>query len=130
MTGTLLAASYIHVCGRLDPNIDQCIINSVNSLKEELCNGIPELKVPPIEPLIIDKIAMTETNNNKIYLKDLVVNGLCDFDITSFHLDLEKNSFDIDISFKHIHINATYDFDVRILVPIVQQGKIAITTGT
>jgi spore coat polysaccharide biosynthesis predicted glycosyltransferase SpsG len=98
-------------------------------MKHKLCAGIPELSVPPIEPIVIDKIVILDSPNSKLRLSNLIINGLCDYNVTSFHMDLEHNRYDLDLSFKHLLINATYDFDVRLLVPIAQKGNVFITTG-
>ncbi|CAL1681948.1 unnamed protein product [Lasius platythorax] len=68
--------SYINVCGRKDPNLDQCIVDNVNNLK-----------------------------------------------------NIDKLHFDVKISFGLLQLNSTYDFDVRIVVPIAQKGLVYITTN-
>ncbi|XP_029677517.1 uncharacterized protein LOC115244200 [Formica exsecta] len=120
--------SYINVCGRRDPNLNQCIINNVNDLKSKICEGIPELDVPPNNPLVIDELVISDTTNTKLYMRDTKVGGLCDFTIKFFNFDLNTLHFDANISFGLIQMNATYDFDVRILVPIAHKGQVYITT--
>ncbi|EZA47288.1 hypothetical protein X777_16539 [Ooceraea biroi] len=128
MIETFLAASYIHVCGRRDPNINQCILDNVNNMKDKLCMGIPELSVPAFEPVIIDKLVVADTPNTKFYLKNVVINGLCDFDVKSLQSDLKKNHFKVDLILNHIIINATYDIDARIVIPINQKGDAFVKT--
>jgi len=129
MIGIFLAASYIHVCGRRDPNLDQCIVDSVKNMKSKMCAGIPELSVPSIDPVNIKKITILDSPSSKLYLRDITIVGLCDYDVSFFHIDLEQNHFDINMLFKHIEINVTYDLSMHILVPIAQKGKALITTG-
>ncbi|XP_070156788.1 putative beta-carotene-binding protein [Polyergus mexicanus] len=124
----LAIASYINVCGRRDPNLNQCIINNVNNLKSKICEGIPELDIPSNDPVVIDELVISDTANTKIYLRDIKVGGLCDFIIKFFHFDLNTLHFNGNISFGLIRANATYDFDVRILVPIAHKGQVYITT--
>ncbi|OXU30232.1 hypothetical protein TSAR_013149 [Trichomalopsis sarcophagae] len=52
------AAPYIKVCKRSDPNINACITNSIEDLREKLATGIPELEAPAIEPLNLDQIRL------------------------------------------------------------------------
>ncbi|XP_024877741.1 uncharacterized protein LOC112458370 [Temnothorax curvispinosus] len=120
--------SYIHVCGRQNPNLDQCITNSINDMKDNICKGIPELQSPPIEPFFVDKIAISDVDNAKLYLRDATITGLCDFTINSLHIDLDKLHFDIGVIFKKVFLNGTYDFDVHVLVPFVQKGPVFLTT--
>lgn len=54
----LIAASYIKPCKKSDPNIDQCITNTIEGLRGKLKEGIPELDVPAIEPLTLEQIRL------------------------------------------------------------------------
>lgn len=120
--------SYINVCGRKNPNLDQCILNNIDNIKHKICEGIPELDIPPNDPLVLETLAISDTTDNKLYMRDTKVKGLCDFTIHSFHFDINKLHFDAKLSFGLLQMNSTYDFDVRILVPIVQKGLVYITT--
>ncbi|XP_018307396.1 uncharacterized protein [Mycetomoellerius zeteki] len=116
--------SYIQVCGRRDPNLDKCIINSIDNLKDRICKGIPELDSPPLVPFIIKQITISDTDNAKLYLKDAVITGLCDFDLNFLHMDIDTLHFNLDLLFKHVHLNGTYDFDIKVLVPFVHKGPV------
>lgn len=117
------------MCGRRNPNIDKCILDNIENLKGKICAGIPELDVPSNDPLYLDKLTIADSNNVKLYVKNSAVSGLCDFDIKNFTMDLDTLRFNIKISFNRIYMNTTYDFNIRILVPIGYQGKVYITTG-
>lgn len=56
-------ASYIKVCNRKDPEINKCVLNSIEQLRDKLTTGIPELSVPPIEPLILNHIRLLRGPN-------------------------------------------------------------------
>lgn len=98
-------------------------------MKDKLCKGVAEINVPPLEPLVIDKLVISETANNKIYLNNVQITELCDFNINSFSVDLDKTTIDCDVSFNRLYLNGTYDIDVRILVPIVHKAPIYLTSG-
>ncbi|KYN16234.1 PREDICTED: uncharacterized protein LOC108764352 isoform X3 [Trachymyrmex cornetzi] len=119
--------SYIHVCGRRDPNLDKCIVNSIDNLKDPICKGIPELNSPPLVPFFMKQITISDTDNAKLYVKDVEMTGLCDFVINSFHIDIDKLHFNMDLLFKHVGFNGTYDFDIKVLVPFVHKGPIYLT---
>lgn len=124
------AASYIHVCqNSRDPILNQCILENVNNLKDKICEGIPELDIKPNNPLILEKLIISDTANSKLYIRNAQVSGVCDFIVKYLHTDMDKLHFDVDLLFRKIQMNATYDFDIRLLVPIVQQGLVYITTG-
>jgi len=124
-----LTASYIHVCGRKDPNLDQCIVNNIENLKDKLCEGIPELNIQSVNPLVLDKLTIYDTSNTKLYVKDVQVTGLCDFVVNFLHIDIDKFHFDVDLLFKQIQINGTYDLNMQLLVPIIHKAKVYVTTG-
>ncbi|XP_011706856.1 PREDICTED: juvenile hormone-binding protein-like [Wasmannia auropunctata] len=120
--------SYINICGRKDPNLDQCILNNIENLKDKICEGIPELDIRSTNPLLLDQLVIFDTPNTKLYIKDSKVTGLCDFTINSLHMDIDKLHFDVDLLFKQIQINSTYDLNLQLLVPIANKGQVYIST--
>lgn len=99
-------------------------------MKTNICKGIPELDVPSNDPFIIDKLALSDAPNIKLYIKNVQVTGFCDFDITNFKADIDTLHYDFDIAFNQIRANTSYDFNIHLLlVPIVQQGQLYITSG-
>lgn len=117
------------MCGRRDPNLDQCIANNIDNLKDKLCDGIPELGVPPGNPYTLDELRISDTPNTKVYVRDLKVTGICDFVVNFLHTDLDRLHFDIKLLFKQIQVNTTYDFNIHLLVPIAYKGLVYITIG-
>ncbi|XP_012214458.1 protein takeout-like [Linepithema humile] len=126
---TAAIPSYIHVCGRKDPNIDKCVVNSIDYLRSKICEGIPEMNVTPLRLFHVSKLIISDTDNAKLYLKDMQIFKLCDFVINNLHIDLDKNNFSIQVLFKDIFVNATYDFDIRVLVPITTTGQVSLSAG-
>ncbi|XP_071579346.1 uncharacterized protein [Temnothorax nylanderi] len=120
-------SSFFPACSRRDPNIEKCILNNMDNFKDKLCEGIPELNIPPNDPFIVDKLVISETPDIKLYNKNMQIRGLCDYNVSYFHADMENFHFDLDLVFNHIRVNTTYDFDIRILIPIVQKGPLYIT---
>lgn len=100
-------------------------------MKSKICTGIPELNIPPNEPIIIDNLIIHDTNNVKLYLRDIKIYGFCDFIINSFHKegDIDKLHFDFNINIKHVRMNTTYDINLHILTQIACKGRIQITVG-
>lgn len=117
------------MCNRRDSQLDLCIVNNVDNIKDKICEGIPELNIPPNNPFVLDKLIISDIPNSKISLEDVKVTGLCDFVIKYFHTNLDTLHFDVEIVFKRIQINGTHQFDIRLLVPIVNNGPIYITTS-
>lgn len=118
------------MCGRRNPNLDECIVSSVNNLRDKLCEGISEMNVTPLQRLQLSTLVISETDNVKLYMKNSQLSGLCDYVINNFHIDLNKNHFDLQASFKNVLLNSTYDFDIRVLVPIATTGAFSLAAGT
>ncbi|KAL6255413.1 hypothetical protein P5V15_013748 [Pogonomyrmex californicus] len=122
--------SYINVCGRRDPNINQCILDNINNLKSKICEGLPDLDIPPNDPFIIDKIVISDTPNIKLYIRNAQVSGLCDFTIKSLHADIDNLNYDVDLLFHEIRGNTISDFNISLLsTPIAYKGQLYIAAN-
>ncbi|XP_043274346.1 putative beta-carotene-binding protein [Venturia canescens] len=119
---------YIKVCGRRNPNLDQCILKSVEGLREKLRTGMPELNVPPLEPMILKGFPLSETETFRAYAENVKLTGLTNFEVKSFHNDLDKNQLNMHVVFKRIDLDADYDINAKILVPIKGKGPIHIVS--
>lgn len=53
-------APFLKICHRNDPNLNECVKQSVNSLRPYLKTGIPELQIPPCEPLQVPQIEISQ----------------------------------------------------------------------
>lgn len=120
--------SYIPVCGMKNPKLDECIENSVIALREKLRQGIPELDIPPAEPLKIDQMKLMDQPNFKAIASDIKLVGLLTYKINHLHFDMEKQQIDIDVNFDNIKLDALYDVNAKIIVPIVGKGPITLST--
>ncbi|KAJ8951214.1 hypothetical protein NQ318_010241 [Aromia moschata] len=49
---------YIKICKRNTPNLAECIVDSIYALRPKLVEGLPELGVPPFEPLPLDRVEL------------------------------------------------------------------------
>ncbi|XP_011706855.1 PREDICTED: uncharacterized protein LOC105462030 [Wasmannia auropunctata] len=114
--------SFIHVCSRNDPKIEQCIVNNINNLKSKICKGIPELDIPSNDPFVVEKIVLVEASDIKLYIKNAQITGFCEFEIKYFRADIDNLHYYIELTFDQIQGNTTYDFDIRLLVPIAREG--------
>ncbi|XP_011689932.1 PREDICTED: uncharacterized protein LOC105451267 [Wasmannia auropunctata] len=119
--------SYIHVCGRKNPNYNECILDSANIAKSRVCTGMPEFDIPPSEPLIIDKIIIFNTNNLKLNLEDVKVTGFCNFEIKSVNTSSDRLHLKMNVVQKHIDVHSKYDVDIRILVSLVNKGLVNVS---
>lgn len=120
-------APYIKVCGRKNPQLNQCIKNSVESLRTKLRTGIPELNVPALEYLEIEEgLPLANSNEIKASAKQVKLLGLPGFIINDIKMDLDTKSIDIDVSFKQVQLEGDYDVTAKIIVPVSGKGPIKI----
>ena len=53
-------ATFLRICHRSDPYLNDCIKRSVESLRPYLKTGIPALNIPPCEPLNVPEIELSQ----------------------------------------------------------------------
>ncbi|XP_012536725.1 uncharacterized protein LOC118646180 [Monomorium pharaonis] len=120
--------SYIHPCSRKDPNYDQCIVDNLISTREKVCTGMPEFNIPPIEPLLVKKMVIYDTDSLKLHLKDTKIYGFCDFAVNFVHTNSDRLHIDFELLLKALRLESVYEFDIRILVPLANKGLVTIST--
>lgn len=54
------SASFLKVCHRTDPKLNDCLKQSVENLKPFLKTGIPEFGIPSCEPLEIPEVILDQ----------------------------------------------------------------------
>ncbi|XP_044743482.1 protein takeout-like [Chrysoperla carnea] len=110
---------YIKVCKRSEPNVNDCIRNSVEQIRPKLLEGIPELEVPPIEPMEIPEVSLTrgpKSANIEALISNVRVWGPANFVIQTLESDLENNKFDFKILLPKLYFEGKYNLNARILL--------------
>uniref|UniRef100_A0A8D8PRP8 Circadian clock-controlled protein n=1 Tax=Cacopsylla melanoneura TaxID=428564 RepID=A0A8D8PRP8_9HEMI len=116
----ILAAipDYIHICNRDDPLAHICINNSIEALRTKLAEGIPELDVPPIEPLIIPTIGLRRGTRGAEFsanMSGISVWGCSSFRIDELKTDLDKNIFDFKLTLPKLKFSGKYSVNTNVL---------------
>ena len=124
-----LAASYMKICGRKNPNLSQCALNSAEGLREKFKTGMPEIGAPPLEPLYLEGFPIYETEQLRSYMRNVKISGLTDYVVKNMKIDLEKNTIDVGVTYRKVIIEADYDVITKIIMPIEGHGPIKIQTG-
>ncbi|XP_017797347.1 PREDICTED: uncharacterized protein LOC108578507 [Habropoda laboriosa] len=119
--------SYFQICGARNPKLDDCVIESVAALTGKLREGIPDLDIPPSEPLIISKVVLADIPNFQAIGTNIKLRGVSNYHINHLHVDLKKQQIDIDVNFPENRMEAIYNVTAKILVPIVGQGPIYLS---
>ncbi|XP_058803122.1 uncharacterized protein LOC131671030 [Phymastichus coffea] len=120
--------SYMKVCGRRNPKLNECVKDSVLQLKPKLQSGIPELDVPSLEPLYFDEVILATLPDFTAVAKNLTLNGLSNFEIRHLNIDLEKNRIDLELLLAKVLMKSDYNVKARIIVPINEKGPIDLTS--
>lgn len=114
--GTL--PSYIKVCKANEPDLAKCIIDSVNALRPYLEKGIPELDVPPLEPLLLDEIKLRSgPSSTKIdaNFTNVKVWGPSTYQILELKPDVKNMIFAFKILIPELKFKGNYEIDMNIL---------------
>lgn len=95
-------------------------IELLRSNKEKnLTSGIPELLIPPCEPLSIPEIRIKQ-NAGAIRMEciysDVVISGLSNFTIRKVHVDKLSGSFRIDFWFPMLKMSSKYHINGKVLL--------------
>ncbi|CAB0032140.1 unnamed protein product [Trichogramma brassicae] len=121
-------SSYIEVCGRRNPKLDQCVVDSAMKLVPKLKGGLPELDVPPLEPLEIEELPMADLDSFKASATDVKVRGMSNFTIKNLKVKLQDHKIHIEVVFPRIQLNSDYNVKAKILVPIAEKGPIELVS--
>ncbi|XP_070493619.1 protein takeout-like [Chironomus tepperi] len=119
--------SFIQKCSRKDPQLNTCLKNSFNGLKPYLISGIPEIGLPPMEPLKIDLLGL-ENNAGNIRIKGLFTNvvntGASNFTVKEVRSDFNKFRLDLGIFIPIIKSRGRYEVNGQVLLlPILSNGE-------
>ncbi|KAL1140558.1 hypothetical protein AAG570_000488, partial [Ranatra chinensis] len=119
-------ASFIKICHRSDPNLDDCVKKSVEAIRPYLNLGIPELGIPPCEPLRIPEIIMNQGRGAvaiQSRYSNINIYGPTQFDLKSLKLDPESGQVKIKLWLPSLYMVSDYDIKGRILMlPIDGKG--------
>lgn len=123
------SAGYIKLCKKNDPNLSSCWANTFQSLVPYLVKGIPELDLPPIEPLIIPGLEINPTLFGQtplmLNVKNLTFNGIRDLSVKDVNVDLDKLVFKFKIFIPLFTLNATYNIKGDLGVAVLDSSGLA-----
>ncbi|XP_060517808.1 uncharacterized protein LOC132696791 [Cylas formicarius] len=108
--------SYLKLCNRNDPNLSKCINENVEIIRPKLKQGIPELFIPSLDPLLISRATLDSGNAFKATFTNIELFYADKFHLHNFDMDLEKYKVDIKIGFPTLRIKSIYNINGRLLV--------------
>ncbi|KAJ3654883.1 hypothetical protein Zmor_014036 [Zophobas morio] len=107
---------YLTLCSRHDPNLNECVKNAVEQLRPHLALGVPELLLPPMDPLVLPEAGLSSGDNFKASFKNIQIYYANEFRIDNLNVNLDKYHIDLELSFPRLRILSQYNIDGRILV--------------
>lgn len=115
-----MSASFITKCKRNYPEVNKCLLQRTEELKPHLEKGIPELKLPPMKPLIIPKIEIRTGNGgpSDFYVKfenmriDHLLEGT---ELKELDFNIDNNKIDLTLFIPKLRIRGSYTVKGNIL---------------
>ncbi|XP_045542492.1 uncharacterized protein LOC106707782 [Papilio machaon] len=110
-TGTSNTSMFGERCSRQDPDVDECLLRSFNSLVEYLKGGAPELGIEESDSILIDELSIALGGGPDGYratFKDIQASGVNNMTITNVRSDLETHQFQLTLYGPHISARARY----------------------
>lgn len=118
----------MHVCGRRSPHLNECLRNLINGIREKLIKGIPELEVPSFSPVYVKNVVLADRPNFKARADNVKIYGFENFNLEDINIDLDKRILIMIVSVDHIRIEADYDINAKILIPVAGHGPVEMKT--
>ncbi|XP_055606960.1 uncharacterized protein LOC129757021 [Uranotaenia lowii] len=117
---------YIKQCRRSDPELMQCLKDALQHLRPYLAKGIPEIKLPSVEPFVMDQLSLQLTGGPQGYrinLKNMEVFGASNFSVKSIKLVEGDKPFEARLTIPKLIIHAKYTSSgVLIIIPASGSG--------
>lgn len=118
---------FIKPCQRNDPEINDCLRQSFDHLRPYLYRGIPEIKLAPLEPLLIPKMTM-ENGHGAIRIKgtfsNITVHGATNYTIQNVKGDVNKYKMDLTLGIPRIEVTGNYEVVGQVLLfPVRSRGE-------
>lgn len=118
-------ASYLKVCKRTVDDLNKCVEDTINNIRNELGDGIKELGVPPLKRLEIPQLKFTISGGpGKVDLvfNDLIFRGGENYIIKNVNVDLDKGIFDVAMLVPFFHTTSKYHMHGKFTVLDVDAG--------
>ncbi|EZA49852.1 hypothetical protein DMN91_006488 [Ooceraea biroi] len=117
---------YIRPCNRSDPKIDSCFHETLRHIQPYLVKGIPELDLPPLEPLVIPELKMENGQGPvrvRAYFTNITAIGPGNFTFTKVRVNISAYRIDLHLAFPKIELQGDYDINGNVLLfPIQSHG--------
>jgi len=116
---------------RADESVNNYIRAILQNVKGQMTTGIPDLKVPVLDPLSVPKISehvREGVADIKILVDNLKINGMSKFETQKVDADLQNLRLTLSLFVPRVAGNAVYDLDGKIfsIIPVYGKGKATV----
>nr|XP_029730033.1 LOW QUALITY PROTEIN: putative beta-carotene-binding protein [Aedes albopictus] len=124
----------MRICNRNDPELGQCIKDSIQRLLPELVNGIPSIGFPAIDPFTQDSNYFEYKNqqmHGSLHLKNAKTYGMSRAQIRDVRAAAVDDTFnmEVDVYFPKVITEGKYkEKDVSHAIKLVSKGYFNVTT--
>lgn len=101
----------------------------MQNLTEILKNGVPELSVPSSDPLVIDKIVISDLEEFRAIAINVTMGGLWNYELHELRMNFENKSIWINTTFIKSYIDSLYDVKAKLIVDVEEKGLVSFVTG-
>ncbi|XP_075235678.1 protein takeout-like isoform X2 [Lycorma delicatula] len=109
--GDVMLQEYL-VCNRSDPHISDCLKIVLENIRNQMETGVPDMDIPPLDPLSINEINLTENEKDFLFkFFNVKVKGLSDFIIEDLRADIDNLM--VEVKFKAPLLNFEGEYQIR-----------------
>lgn len=113
---SIISASFVHVCNRNMPRMNDCVKQSMKDVQPYLAKGIKQFRMPSLEPLRVMHAELDTGAAFKAVFDNILIHGLSDFIIHDVHVDFASTKLYLDLVFPVVKITADYKLNGRLLI--------------
>lgn len=116
----IFLASFIPLCKRNDPKLSKCVIQAVEKIRPYLKKGIPEMNLPPGDPLHFYNTTTNTGKGTSVSLEasswDQIATGITDFEIQNIMFDFDNAKCFTTLVFPFVRLEGQYKFKGKVLL--------------
>lgn len=105
---------FVEKCYRDDPDIDECLKYSGNKLASYLHEGIPELDLVDVEPVIVDEISIALGNPDdedayRATFSNIEAYGVSNISLAKVRSDIDTYQFQLTYEIPRIKVRSNFE---------------------
>lgn len=88
----------------------------MEDVRPYLPQGIKELRMPPLEPLLVQHAELDTGSAFKAVFDNINIYGLTNFIVKKINVDIDRNTLEVDLLFPFVRTTADYTIKGRLLI--------------